>query len=120
MLLPLLTEMYPSHPNLILSSETLTQVLKTKNYVKKPCIGRCGCNVTIYSKEGKTLQHTPGKYRHQTSIWQELVPIKSYDGWYPIIGSWVIHNLFGGFGIREDRNAITNEDSPFTACWITE
>jgi glutathionylspermidine synthase len=37
----------------------------------------------------------------------------SFDGNYPVIGSWVIASQPAGIGIREDSTAITRDTSRF-------
>jgi glutathionylspermidine amidase/synthetase len=118
-LLPILWLLYPNHPNLLQSEYTLTNNLKQIPFVKKPIVGRCGHNVTLYDVNGESvIDETKGKFIDRNCIYQELFSLTKFDGYYPIIGSWMINDLFAGFGIREDKKLITDADSPVTACAI--
>jgi len=118
-ILPVLWSMFPNHPHLLRSEWTLTNDLKQVGYVKKPIVGRCGHNVTLYDVNGgSVLDETQGKFIDRNCIYQKLFPLPKHDGYYAIFGSWIIHGLFAGFGIREDKKLITDADSPVTACSI--
>jgi trypanothione synthetase/amidase len=118
-ILPVLWSLYPNHPNLLRSEWILTDNIKQVPFVKKPIVGRCGHNVTLYDANGESvIDETTGRFIDRNCIYQELFPLTNFDGYYPIFGSWIIHGLFAGFGIREDRKLITDADSPVTACCI--
>ncbi|CAF0919937.1 unnamed protein product [Adineta ricciae] len=118
-ILPVLWSMFPNHPHLLRSEWTLPDDLKQAGYVKKPIVGRCGHNVTLYDVKGDSvLDETQGKFTDRDCIYQQLFTLPKYDDYYAIIGSWIIHGLFAGFGIREDKKLITDADSPVTACCI--
>ncbi|CAF1551282.1 unnamed protein product, partial [Didymodactylos carnosus] len=89
-LLPILWTMFPNHPNLLHTEWTLTNELKQGPFVKKPIVGRCGQNVTLYNTTGDfVIDETIGKFSDRDNIYQELFPLKNYDGYYGIIGSWI-------------------------------
>ena len=50
---------------------------------------------------GQDLE-TAGDYGEEGFVFQQLAPLKSYDGVYPVIGSWLIGheegNVAGGMG----------------------
>jgi len=118
-LLPVLWTMYPDDPLLLRSEWTVTDELKQAPYVKKPIVGRCGHNVTLYDNSSNSvISETTGKFSTRNCIYQQMFPLKNYDGYHPIIGSWIIHGRFAGFCIREDQKLITDADSPVTACCI--
>ena len=118
-ILPILWSLHPNHPNLLYSEYELNDRLKQVPFVKKPIVGRCGHNVTLYDVNGNSvIDETKGKFINRNCIYQELFPLKNFDGYYPIIGSWIVRGLFAGFGIREDKKLITDAESPVTACCI--
>ncbi|CAF3771779.1 unnamed protein product [Rotaria sordida] len=118
-LLPILWSMYPNHPHLLRSEWTLTDTLKCSGYVKKPIVGRCGQNVTLYNNDDESvIDETMGNYVNRNCIYQELFNLKCFDGYYCIFGSWILCGHFTGFCIREDQKLITDVESPITACCI--
>ncbi|CAF1125392.1 unnamed protein product [Rotaria sp. Silwood1] len=118
-ILPILWSMFPNHPHLLHSEWTLTDDLKQNGYVKKPIVGRCGHNVTLYDVSGDSiLDETKGKFVDRDVIYQKLFSLPKYEDYYAIIGSWIVHGLFAGFGIREDKKLITDAESPVAACCI--
>ncbi|RYY86621.1 MAG: glutathionylspermidine synthase family protein, partial [Chitinophagaceae bacterium] len=85
-LLPLLWELNPGHPLLL---PAFREPGSLRNYIKKPILSREGANITIV-REGQTVQHTEGEYGKEGFIYQELFELPSFDGHYPVIGSWII------------------------------
>jgi glutathionylspermidine synthase len=54
-----------------------------------------------------------GPYRNHGFIVQQLANMPVFDGNYPVIGTWVIGDMPGGIGIREDIARITRNTSRF-------
>lgn len=118
-LLPIVWNLYPNHPNLLQSEYELNSNFENLAYVKKPIVGRCGYNITLYDVNGSSvLDEKDGKFMDRNCIYQELFTLKKFHDYYPIIGSWIFKDSFAGFGIREDQKLITDADSPVTACSI--
>jgi glutathionylspermidine synthase len=108
-ILPVLWEMFPSHPNLLAASFEPGRF--TTDFVKKPLYSREGANVSI-TTGGKTLE-VPGEYGAEGFIWQAYHPLPEFRGHYPVIGSWVVGEEPAGIGIREDDSPITRNSSRF-------
>lgn len=121
-ILPILSEMFPKHPNLLKSS--FKNDLELDKYVIKPYLSREGQNVTIIEKDlfGKESKYsTSGNYGEEGFIYQELARIPKFDDMYvPVIGSWVIDGESAGIGIRESIGPITNNTSRFIPHVITK
>ena len=60
---------------------------------------------------------TAGDYGTEGFIYQDMAPLKSFDGVYPVIGSWVIGQEEGaaaaGVGVRESNTPIITNTSQF-------
>ncbi|MEG1008432.1 MAG: glutathionylspermidine synthase family protein [Clostridia bacterium] len=82
------------------------------NYCKKPIFSREGANIQLV-KNYKVDEESFGDYGHEGHIYQELVDIESFDGWHPVIGSWIIGGEAAGIGIRETISKITHNMSNF-------
>jgi glutathionylspermidine synthase len=112
-LLPVLWKLYPRHPNLLEAHFDSPGLLMS--WVKKPLLGREGANITLH-QPGKDVE-TGGAYGGEGFIYQELAPLQSIDGLFPVIGSWVIGheegNVAGGLGIRESDSPILTNTSQF-------
>jgi glutathionylspermidine synthase len=39
--------------------------------------------------------------------------LKPHDGRYPVLGSWIVHDVACGMGIREDDSLVTRNTSRF-------
>jgi len=108
-ILPVLWELYPDCPYLLpayFDSGRMT------DYVKKPIFSREGANIQLVQGD-KVLQQTVGDYGKEGYIYQELCPLPSFGGNYPVIGSWVIGQEPAGMGIREAGNLVTDNLSRF-------
>jgi glutathionylspermidine synthase len=112
-ILPVLWQLYPRHPYLLEASFDGPGLMMS--WVKKPLLGREGANITLH-QPGVHLE-TAGEYGEEGFIWQELGPLKQFDGMYPVIGSWVIGheegNAAAGIGVRESDTPITGNTSRF-------
>jgi glutathionylspermidine synthase len=108
-LLPLLWELYPDHPYLVPAFFTASPLGDT--YVKKPLLSREGANIEIVTP---TLRAAiPGPYGEEGWIYQAFAPLPEFEGWHPVIGSWVIGDEPAGIGIRESQGLITENQSRF-------
>lgn len=108
-ILPILWELYPDCPYLLpayFESGRLT------DYVKKPILSREGANIELI-RAGVVLQQTEGEYGEEGHIYQQLFTLPSFDGNYPVLGSWIIGQEPAGMGIREARNLVTDNLSRF-------
>jgi glutathionylspermidine synthase len=111
-ILPILWELFPSHPNLLRASfEPLDG-----DYVRKPYWAREGANVTLHLFGRETS--TEGRYADQPMIYQKYYPLPSFGGCHPVIGSWIIGEEAGGMGIREDAGLVTGNLSRFVPHYI--
>jgi glutathionylspermidine synthase len=116
-ILPVLWKLYPGHPYLLAAS---FERPSADDWVKKPLLGREGANVTLH-QAGREIE-TGGDYGKEGFVYQDLAPLKgfegkSFGGMYPVIGSWVIGheegNSAAGIGIRESDTPITTNLSRF-------
>jgi len=113
-LLPVLWELFPRHPLLLPSYfEDEKHPSLGYNSVRKPLLGREGANVRIVC-QGEVTVDNPGTYGNEGFILQERTAIPQYQGFYPVIGAWVVDGESAGIGIREDRSPVTGNDSLFT------
>lgn len=101
-ILPLLWEMYPAHKNLL--PAYFRPPGNGRHYVQKPFFSREGEGIYISDRFGRTPSEV---------IFQEYRELPSYDGNYPVVGSWIIGGEARGMGIREDTTTITNNLSRF-------
>ena len=109
-MLPVLYRLFPDSPYLLPAYRFPTRL--GGNYCQKPVFSREGGNVTLV-RNGRVLESTPGIYGEGDFIYQALVDIRSFEGYYPVIGSWVIGGEASGIGIRETRSRITDNMSVF-------
>jgi len=108
-ILPILWELYPDCPYLLpayFDSHSLT------SYVKKPILSREGANIELV-QDNAVVQRTTGEYGKEGFIYQELFPLPSFEGNYPVIGSWIIGQEPAGMGIREAGSLVTDNSSRF-------
>ncbi len=115
-LLPELWKQYPGHP-LLLPAHYSTDVLpRTGKWAKKPLLSREGANVSVV--EGGVERLAPGSevnsaYGGSGYVLQEWTELPQFDGFRPVIGSWVIGDESAGIGIREDLLDVTGNNSHF-------
>lgn len=101
---------FGNHPFLLPAFYEGTNI-DTSRFVKKPILGREGANVTV--PQNKTHIEFVEDYDKSGYIYQDHFKLESYNGFHPIIGSWVIDNQAVGMNIRDDLNPVTSNDSHF-------
>jgi glutathionylspermidine synthase len=112
-ILPILWQRHENHPNLLPSFFE-----EFDGCVKKPLLGREGSNVFRGDRliEGSTMVE-----EYDTSyIYQEYCPLPEIDGFYPVIGSWVVGDESAGMGIREDLSIISGNGSHFVPHYFVD
>ncbi|HVI43432.1 MAG TPA: glutathionylspermidine synthase family protein [Chitinophaga sp.] len=108
-ILPILWELYPNHPLLL---PAYFDAHGMSRFVKKPIFSREGANIDLVD-HGHMVQFSGGNYGREGYIFQELFELPSFEGKYPVIGSWVIAQQAAGIGIRESDTLITDNKSRF-------
>jgi glutathionylspermidine synthase len=117
-ILPVLWEMFPDNPYLLPAyfEDDPRKKSIASNCVIKPLLSREGANVKIIS--GEITEITGGDYGKEGVIYQQFTPIKSHDGNFPVIGSWIVGQEPAGIGIREGDSLITTNKSRFVPHYI--
>ncbi|MGL6095780.1 MAG: glutathionylspermidine synthase family protein [Fimbriiglobus sp.] len=109
-ILPLLHELNPGSPFLL---PAWFEEPASGDYVRKPIHAREGANIRVV-RGGEIVLETDGPYDSDHAVvYQQLAPIKPFDGRYPIVGSWVVNGWACGIGIREDDAIVTRNTSRF-------
>ncbi len=116
-ILPVLWNMFPGHKNL-LPAYWANETHKLTNYVTKPIFSREGASIRIFENGKLTETSTNQEYDHNSMIVQEYCPLPVFDGYRPIIGSWIVGQTCVGMGIREDQSRITQDLSRFKPHFI--
>lgn len=114
-MLPILWELFPAHPHLL---EAHFEPGKMDSYAKKPLYSREGANVTLY-RRGQVAVQAEGPYGAEGHVYQALAPMPCFEGWYPVIGAWVVGDSAAGMCIREDRSPVTTNMSHFVPHFFT-
>jgi glutathionylspermidine synthase len=108
-LLAILWEMYPDHE--LLLPAYLDGPREMTRYVRKPLFGREGANVSIVN--GHNSYATAGRYAEGPWVYQGLAPVRSVDGNWAVLGSWLIDGQPGGLGMREAREPVIRNTDRF-------
>ena len=103
-ILPILWEMFPEHPNLLLAAFTRDRIAGPA--IEQPVHGREGGGVRLIAAGEAAL-------KADDRIFQAAYPLPVYDGMHAVIGSWVIAGKAAGIGLREDEAPITTNASRF-------
>lgn len=117
-ILPVLWNMFPGHKNL-LPAYWANESHSLNNYVTKPIFSREGASVRIFENGKLTEASVNQEYDQNSMIVQEYCPLPVFDGYRPIIGSWIVGQTCVGIGIREDQSRITQDLSRFKPHYIT-
>ncbi|RYH00933.1 glutathionylspermidine synthase family protein [Salipiger sp. IMCC34102] len=128
-ILPVLWQLFEGHPNLLPAFfaddlEAATPALSRaqealhRGTVFKPLFSREGSSITI-QEGGRTTEEAKDRaYADHPMIAQAYAPMPVFDGFRPVIGSWIVGRSCVGMGLREDRARITQDLSRFKPHYI--
>jgi glutathionylspermidine synthase len=141
-ILPVLWDMFEGHPNLlpaffeadvagafdgqggpaddIAASFERARPLLAQGYVRKPIFSREGASISIFEDGRLTEAASNDAYAAHPRIVQGYAPLPVFDGFRPVIGTWVVGDACAGIGIREDRARITQDLSRFKPHFIRD
>jgi len=54
-----------------------------------------------------------GSYGEEGYVYQSLASLPTFDGKFPVVGSWIVGGVAAGIGVREDDTPITRNTSRF-------
>lgn len=113
-ILPVLWKLYPGH-RLLLPAYFEHDVLPADftSYARKPIFSREGANISLIRDGKEMAKGQEQDYGAEGFILQELIELKEHDGFFPVIGAWVVGDKAAGMCIREDSNRITTNMSNF-------
>lgn len=109
-ILAVLWRLYPNHPFLL--EATLQTPYPLAGWVRKPKMSREGANVTLFGIHGGRIS-TEGDYGEEGFVYQRDAGLASFDGRYPVVGSWIVGQVAAGIGIRESSGPVTDNLSRF-------
>lgn len=117
-----LWEMNKGHPLLLEAHAKATEVPDGK-WAKKAIHGREGSNIYTFEKKNRVTvkdelaqgSHFVEEYVKWGYMYQQWTELPVFDGYRPIIGSWIIGDKAVGMSIREDRNLVTGNDAFFAS-----
>ena len=110
-LLPLLYAKHPNHPNLLPSYFDNGTPVSQGKWIRKPLLSREGANIAVVEPgrtENLSGENVNPAYAENGYVLQEYADITKFDGYIPVIGSWVIGDNAAGMGIREDQGVTGN------------
>lgn len=114
-ILPILHQLYPDDPRIL--PAFFSKPAGMRDYARKPILSREGANVQLVA-DCCVIASTDGEYSDGPFIWQQLC-LDEQDGYYPVVGSWVVGGESAGMGIRENARIITDNLSHFVPHIIT-
>jgi glutathionylspermidine synthase len=113
-ILPILWQLYPDHRLLLPAYfEHDTLPAGFTSYARKPLFSREGANIALIEDGKNIAQGQDQDYGAEGHVLQSLITLKAHDGFFPVIGTWVVGDAAAGMCIREDTNRITTNMSHF-------
>jgi glutathionylspermidine synthase len=113
-ILPLLWNRHKGHPNLLPAyfPDEKGAAELGDSWVKKPLFSREGWDIERV-EQGRSSHGPTGGYGAEGFILQGLARLPSFDGNYPVLGSWIVDKAAAGLSIREDSTPITRNLSRY-------
>jgi len=113
-ILPILWQLYPGHRLLLPAYfEHDTLPAGFNSYARKPLFSREGANIALIEDGKEIARGQDQDYGAEGHVLQSLITLKAHDGFFPVIGAWVVGDAAAGMCIREDTSRITTNMSHF-------
>lgn len=115
-LLPLLWQRFPNHKYLLETHFDTGVQPQAGSWVRKPLLAREGANIQkIVGGQAVPISGSDfhPAYDKNGYVYQQWIDLPTFEGFQPLVGSWVVGGKAAGIGIREDRNDVTGNDSHF-------
>lgn len=118
-LLAILWELFPDSPYLL--PAYLDGPRDLVSYVRKPILAREGSNIELYTR-GSLLNASEFRecYGAEGYVFQEFSELPQFEGFHPVLGSWIVDGEPAGLGIREAPSPITDDCSCFVPHYIED
>jgi glutathionylspermidine synthase len=113
-MLALLWELAPGHPNLLpcYFEDDRRAASLGDQHARKPIFSREGADVTLVDG-ARSLRGESDGYGAEGFVRQALHLLPEFDGYYPVLGCWLVGDAPAGMGIREDSSPLTSNRSRF-------
>lgn len=99
LVLPLLWELFPNHPNLLPASVNPSD-LPAGMIVRKPVLGMAQMNIAVID-EGNIIAESEGHFDNDLVVYQRYSPPAECDGFHPVFGCWIVGDTPAGLGVLE-------------------
>lgn len=110
-ILPVLWDMMPGHPYLLETEFELTASLRSKGYVVKPIVGRCGRNITLVDTDKTVLAETSGQFHDRDQIYQAMFRLPEIAGLSVQVCSFTADGHYAGACLRCDPSPVIKSES---------
>ncbi len=109
----------PGHPNLLPAffEADPEKARLGRSFARKPLYAREGGNVLLV-RDGQVLSRAGGPYGAEGFVRQGVAELPDFDGWRPVIGSWIVGDAPAGLCVREEREAVTTDAALFVPHFI--
>ena len=119
-ILPVLWTLYPNHPYLLNTQEQPTDEFRSKGYVAKPIVGRCGHNIALFDGNHGLITETGGRFDDRDQVYQELFPLPNLGGMNVQVCTFSVAGHFGGACVRCDASPIIVNHSDVLALRVVD
>ena len=119
-ILPVLSEMFPDHSNLLYSSWEVTDRLKKTGYVAKPVSGRGGENLEMHTAESELVATMDGRFTNNRYVYQELCKLPVINGEYVQVNAFSVAGHYAGAVVRADKGPIITYESHIVALRVVD
>jgi glutathionylspermidine amidase/synthetase len=114
-ILPVLCQLFPNYPYLLESAFELTETIRSRGYVQKPIVGRCGANIRLYDENQVLMEETSGSFESRSQVYQELfmMPVVGNDNVQ--VCTFTAAGTYAGACVRIDPSLVITADSDVVA-----
>jgi glutathionylspermidine synthase len=105
--LAVLWEMFPESPYLLPTGFDEPP----GDYIRKPLQAPEGTGITL-RMHGEVIEQTDGR-PSGPAVYQAVERLPEFNGYYPLVGSWLVNGYAAGIGVREDESPIATDGSRF-------
>ncbi|HKJ24342.1 MAG TPA: bifunctional glutathionylspermidine amidase/synthase [Myxococcota bacterium] len=110
-ILPVLWSLFPNHPYLLATSFQLDDELRTRGWVSKPIVGRCGGNIRVFGRDAALVEETAGRFGDRDLVHQELFPLARVGEHYVQPSSFSVGGVYAAAAARVEESLVITGES---------
>ena len=114
-ILPVVWQSFTQQRYLLEASYELSDELRRSGHVRKPIVGRCGANISVFAPGDGLIEETGGRFDDRHQVYHALWPLPLADGESVQVSTFTVAGGYAGACVRLDPSMVITAASDMVA-----